>query len=181
MRLMHLYRSVVMQYADNRHLIVLGCSSVKLQASGELPAIDRYDGPMYRVLRSFLRETIWPNPLSIAVLSAKYGLIGGLASIENYNQRMDQRRAVQLSDGSTETLIKWGQSHKQISLLLGKDYLPALNLDRLHSRGIQSTVIEGTIGIKLRGLHDLLHSMEHPPRPNKPTPLQNRTMYFLPD
>ena len=169
-----------MQDTD-RNLIVLGCSSLKLQTSGGLPAIDRYDGPMFRVLRSFLRETIWPNPLSVAVLSAKYGLIGGLASIECYDQRMDQYRASQLINGSTETLIKWSQSHSQMSLVLGKDYLPALNLDELHYHSIQSTVIEGPIGVKLHGLHELLHHMKQLPRTNKPTPLQHRTLYFLPD
>lgn len=165
----------------NRHLVVLSCSSTKLQTLGGLPAIERYDGPMYRVLRSFLRESMWPMPLSIAVLSARYGLIGGLTSIECYDQRMDRHRAAQLLNGSTETLIKWGQSHNHISLLLGKDYLPALDLDKLRYFGIQSSIVEGPIGIKLNRFHNLLHSMEHLPRTSKPTPIQGRTLYFLPD
>src|SRR5258708_10513961 len=176
----HLYRGVVMHYA-NRHLIVLGCSASKFHTSGGLPAIDRYDGPLYRVLRLFLRETMWPVPLSVAVLSARYGLIGGLAPIEYYDQSMDQHRAAQLIDGSTETLIRWGQSHNQVSLVLGKNYLPALNLNELHYHGIQSSVIEGQIGEKLHSLRSLLHDLGQEPRVNKPTPQQHRTLYFLPD
>lgn len=167
--------------SSDRHLVVLSCSSTKSHVIGGLPAIDRYDGPMYRVLRLFLRESIWPSPLSVAILSAKYGLIGGLASIEYYDQRMDQQRASELIYGSTETLIKWGQSHSSISLVLGRDYLPALDLNKLNSHGIGSTVVEGPIGVKLNRLHTLLHSMEHIPRVKKPTPVQNRTLYFLPD
>lgn len=164
-----------------RHLLVLGCSSTKLEVQGDLPAIDRYDGPTYRVLRSFLRESTWPTPLSIAVLSAKYGLIGGLTSIEHYNQRMDRDRAQELSIKSTETLVKWGKSHSQVSLVLGKDYLPALNFDELYSKGIKSSVVEGSIGIKLNHLHSVLHSLKKTPRTSVPATVPNRPFYFLPD
>ena len=53
-----------------KHLLVMGCSETK-RTPGLLPAIDRYDGSAYRVLRSYLREREWPTNLSIAVLSAK--------------------------------------------------------------------------------------------------------------
>jgi hypothetical protein len=164
-----------------RHLLVLGCSSTKLQTEGGLPAIDRYDGPMYRVFRSFLRESIWPSPLSIAVLSAKYGLIGGLTSIEHYDQRMDRGRAQELSDTSTETLVKWGKSHSQVSLVLGKEYLPALNLGRLSNQGVKSSVVEGPIGIKLNHLHNFLHHLQKTPRTNASAQTPKRPFYFLPD
>jgi len=166
---------------SKRHLLVLGCSSTKLQTQGNLPAIDRYDGPTYRVLRSFLRESTWPYPLSIAVLSAKYGLIGGLTSIGNYDQRMDRDRAQELSGRSTETLIKWGKSHSQVSLVLGKDYLPALNFEQLRSQGVRSSIIEGSIGIKLNHLHGVLHNLQKTPRSGAPAPPPKRPIYFLPD
>jgi hypothetical protein len=164
-----------------RHLLVLGCSSTKLQAEGGLPAIDRYDGPTYRVLRSFLRESLWPSPLSIAVLSAKYGLIGGLTSIEHYDQRMDRNRAQELAGTSTETLVKWGKSHSQVSLLLGKEYLPALNLDRLSNDGVKSSVVEGPIGMKLNHLHNFLHGLRKIPRTSASNHSPTRPFYFLPD
>jgi hypothetical protein len=76
-----------------KKLLVLGCSQTKRDAPGLLPAIDRYDGSSYRVLRKFLRNREWPRNLSIAVLSARYGLVGGFTSIEDYDERMTPRKA----------------------------------------------------------------------------------------
>ena len=75
----------------NRHLVVLGCSATKLDSEGLLPAIARYDGPSYRVLNNYLRDVQWPTSLSVGILSAEHGLIGGLTHIENYDRRMDAK------------------------------------------------------------------------------------------
>lgn len=72
----------------DRQLLVLGCSQSKRETPGLLPAIDRYDGSSYRVLRSYLRERQWPTSLSVAILSAKYGLVGGFTGFEDYDERM---------------------------------------------------------------------------------------------
>src|SRR5438105_2057619 len=48
-----------------KNLLVLGCSATKFDCGGLLPAIHRYDGPSFRVLRSFLRGHRWPDTLSI--------------------------------------------------------------------------------------------------------------------
>ncbi len=165
----------------NKHLVVLGCSSLKSHAPGVLPAVERYDGPMYKVLRSFLRASEWPEELSIAVLSAKYGLIGGLASIEDYDHRMNRDRASELSSEATQTLLRWGERHNTISLVLGKDYLPALDIDRLVSRGVASEVVEGPIGVKLQRFHNLLKTMRQIPRSQGAELGLSRTQYFLPD
>jgi hypothetical protein len=73
-----------------KHLVVLGCSATKIQTNGALPAITLYDGPTFRVLRAFLRDYRWPPSLSVAVFSAKYGMIGGLSHISPYDQRMNR-------------------------------------------------------------------------------------------
>jgi len=91
----------------SRHLVILGCSQKKLTSAGVLPAIERYNGPTYQVLRSFLRHSAWPGSLSVGVLSARYGLIGGLAPIEYYDQRMDWTPA-------TSWLI-WHDRHRSFS------------------------------------------------------------------
>ncbi len=74
----------MLSYLNGKRLIVLSCSATKASANGALPAIILYDGPMFRVLRSFLRDYHWPESLSLAVLSAKYGMIGGVSQIETY-------------------------------------------------------------------------------------------------
>jgi hypothetical protein len=79
-----------------KQLLVLGCSATKVATEGFLPAINLYDGPTFRVLRSFLRDYHWPQSLSVAVLSAKYGIIGGLSHITAYDLRMTLERTAEL-------------------------------------------------------------------------------------
>src|SRR5687767_7575454 len=93
------------RHKPSRTLVVLSCSSSKNPAPGLLSAIHRYDGPAYRILRSILRDRQWPDDLSVAVLSAKYGLVGGLTEIETYDQRMDEERALALRAASTSSLL----------------------------------------------------------------------------
>ena len=45
----------------DKRLLILGCADRKRDSGGLLPALDRYDGPAYRVIRTFLREYQWPE------------------------------------------------------------------------------------------------------------------------
>jgi len=164
----------------NRHLVVLGCSATKLDSDGLLPAIARYDGPAYRVLNSYLREVQWPGPLSVGILSAEHGLIGGLTHIENYDRRMDSRRAFDLRTQCTDVLNTWAKDHSKLTLFLGKDYLPALNLDALPARR-SLEIVPGAIGMKLSRLRSLLHGFTHPTMRRSLPPRSERALYFLPD
>src|SRR4051812_24272701 len=112
-------------------LVVLGCSATKTDVAGDLPAIHRYDGPFYRVFRSHLREYEWSQNLSVSILSARYGLIGGLAQISTYEQRMTKERAHELKAPVNSALEQLATSHKDIHFLLGKDYLSAINLQQI--------------------------------------------------
>jgi len=168
--------------APERQLVVLSCSATKRDDGGLLPALERYDGPMYQVLRSFLRRAEWPAPLSVGILSAKYGLIGGLASIDTYDQRMTRDRSAEIKRGSSSDVLRdWSQSHGRVSLLLGKDYLSALNLEALGRQGVETEVVKGPIGMKLHGLKTLLQGLDHRPRFGRPEPSPGRMLYFLPD
>lgn len=169
--------------SDNRHrLLILGCSAIKLDTPGLLPAIERYDGPPYRVLRSFLRTSVWPKRLSIAVLSARYGLIGGLTPIEYYDQRMDRRRAAELRGQVTDTLLGWSQDHQTVDVVLGKEYIQALAVDELHRNGVDVNIVNGGIGSKLGWLKELLEGMRQEVRfPSPARPNVSRPLYFLPD
>ncbi|HEU5409370.1 MAG TPA: tRNA-guanine transglycosylase DpdA, partial [Nitrospira sp.] len=157
--------------------------SAKTSPEGTIPAINLYDGPAFRVLRAFLRAHRWPDPLSIAVLSAKYGLIGGLAQISPYDRRMTPARARELNPGVTATLHKFAVDHKRIDLILGFDYRASLSLDSPNGPRLpEHHFVEGPIGIKLNYLHSLLHRMPrqkaHHPRH---VAYNRRPMYFLPD
>jgi hypothetical protein len=107
--------------------VVLGCSATKIQADSALPAITLYDGPTFRVLRAFLRAYRWPRSLSVAVFSAKYGMIGGLSHISPYHQRMTPQRAIELASTVKRTLQEWGLSHARMDLVLGQDHLRGID------------------------------------------------------
>lgn len=162
-------------------LVVLGCSATKRPTNGLLPAIDLYDGPIFRVLRSYLREYVWPERLSVAVLSAKYGVIGGLAPIRSYDQRMTAQRAAEMAERVTRTLQGWSAAHRRTDLVLGHTYLGSVGRQFLDLRE-QVRVVEGSIGIKLNWLHGALRAFGKAPR-RRPVvpPNSERPLYFLPD
>ncbi|MCA9045230.1 MAG: hypothetical protein KDA69_12965 [Planctomycetaceae bacterium] len=168
---------------SKRQLVVLGCSDRKLEVDGTLPAVSMYDGPMYRVLRNYLRDHHWPNSLSIAVLSAKYGLIGGISPIEFYNQRMTADRARELSGNVTETLLNWGLSHDRVDFVLGKDYAATIDEPVLRESYKSCEVVPGGIGLKQQQFRDLLYSAsrQSPRRCDRELKRKTRPLYFLPD
>jgi len=69
----------------SRSLIILGCSQRKKQTSRLIPAIDRYDGPAFRVLRRHARDAPEASPHTY-VLSARFGLIPGHFLIPRYDR-----------------------------------------------------------------------------------------------
>lgn len=167
----------------NRHLLVLGCSQTKREAPGLLPAIDRYDGSAYRVLRNYLREREWPANLSVAILSAKYGLVGGFTGIEDYDERMTRLKALELAPQCTLTLNDWGSTHTNIHLSLGKDYLPAVVPAIEDGLKNKVEVFEGPIGMKLNQIKRLLHQTGSPEkyRTTLSQAGSGKVSYFLPD
>jgi hypothetical protein len=168
----------------DRNLVVLGCSATKTNPAGVVPAISLYDGPTFRVLRSFLRDYRWPTDLSIAVLSAKYGLIGAVTQISTYNKRMTERRAAQLNPEVTAALVGLGEHHQRIDLVMGRDYLNSIDMPEVEeAHDARIRVAKGPIGMKLNHLHRLLRSGALEKRLHAPelTVSNGRPLYFLPD
>lgn len=165
----------------NKQLLVLGCSQTKRKCDGLLPAIDRYDGSPYRVLRTFLRDYQWPTNVSIGILSAKYGLFGGLKGIEYYDARMDRVAVAAKAPECCATLKEWAVDHNTIHLSLGKDYLPAVQ-PALDALGSKAKVHGGPIGMKLHQIKTFLESTS--PTPRIKTEVESgsgKVRYFLPD
>ena len=67
-----------------KSLVILGCGQRKKLTSRRLPAIDRYDGPVFRVLRKHTREEP-ENSAHACILSARFGLIPGTFPIPRYD------------------------------------------------------------------------------------------------
>jgi hypothetical protein len=168
----------------NKELIILGCSQLKKDTTGSLPAIDRYDGPAYKVLRSYLRTHTWPESLSVAILSAEHGLMGGFAGIEDYNNRMTLQTAIEKAPQCNSTLMEWSKSHRKVSFSLGKDYLKVVE----QSIGIlkhqnRAVVFDGGIGVKLGKIKNFLYELDTSPRrlPYITEAGSGKVTYFLPD
>ncbi len=166
-----------------KKLLILGCSKTKLSAYGDIPALDRYDGPMYKVVRKFLREREWPQDLSIGALSAKYGLFGVLRGIEDYDKRMNKAIAQAKAHECLTILRKWrDDGHSFTYLPLGKEYLPALQ-PGLDSLNIRHRKFNGGQGKKLSQVKTFLNATSSKPR-RKAAQVEGgtgQTSYFLPD
>lgn len=79
-------------------VLVMSCSASKVPQMGPAPAMQVYDGPMWRDLRRWVKA----HPVDAAVhlevwvLSAKHGLIPAQTKIEDYNLKMTAERAAEL-------------------------------------------------------------------------------------
>lgn len=140
--------------------LILGCSRTKNEAAELLPAIQRYDGPPFKVLRRYIDE----NPgathvLDIFVLSAKYGLIDGQTPIANYDRHMTNKRAVEMYDkvmGKIQSDLL-PQNYGEIFLSMGRTYLQAMSgLENLVNGQTQVIISDGTAGRKLTELRNWL-------------------------
>jgi hypothetical protein len=146
-------------------LLILACSQRKNPAADALAAIDRYDGPAFRVLRKFLRETPKDAP-DVLILSAKFGLIDSAKLIPDYDCQMsavlaDRLRPIVL-EGFSRVLRsrRWGS----IGLCVGKNYRPALEgMEQLLPEDAHVEELGGGLGRRLASLHRWLRFSEPSP------------------
>ncbi len=165
----------------DKRLLILGCADRKRDSEGLLPALDRYDGPAYRLLRKFLRAHQWPEDISIAVLSAEYGLFGVLKGIADYNRRMDPATAKATAPQCSTALTKWSAAHRSVHVALGKDYMPAVQ-PGLEALGLEKQVFAGGIGQKLSQIKSFLTDSSPARRVKADVEAgTGRYSYFLPD
>lgn len=141
-------------------LLILSCSQRKDPSPGKLPALDRYDGPAFRVLRKYLREADEVAP-TVLILSAKYGLIGAEAEIPDYDRRLTAAGARQLHPAVLEAIAKVLMSRHwhSIAVCLGKTYRVALEgFTRYVPVGARVEVLSGGLGPRLTSLRQWLWS-----------------------
>ena len=137
-----------------QYLLILACSKRKLDNKELLPAIERYDGGSYRVIRKARREKSNLDNIKILILSAKYGLIEAFTPIANYEQRINQHRAKELNHQVLSKLEKYAKkdSYIEIYLDLGLDYNLAIEGIRNLFPRSQIIFAKGRIGERLRQL-----------------------------
>ena len=141
--------------------LLMACSKAKSPKSNLLPAIERYDGPHFRVLRRFLYEVPSDrDDLEILILSAKYGLISGDRLVPNYDRIMTAARAEELHPQVLDSLKKQIVENRwtEIFVLMSAAYHEAI-------RGFEADLpsktkvihAEGAPGIKARQLRSWLY------------------------
>ena len=74
-------------------LLFLSCSQQKRTTPDLLPAIERYDGPAFRVVRNFRRDNFAEKSIiDIFIISAEYGILEASKEIPFYDRRLTSRR-----------------------------------------------------------------------------------------
>lgn len=134
-------------------LLIVSCSQAKRPDLGTLPAIDRYDGPVFRMLRKARGHGLL-NTVEVMILSAKHGLIPAEWMIADYDQVMTPARVAELAGTVSVDLWRWMGRHPECSDVFvnaGKSYAPALaGFDEWCLRqGIIVTQAAGGIGQRL--------------------------------
>jgi len=149
--------------ADRRYLLILSCSKRKRPDPGLLPAIERYDGVNFRVLRKVIRE----KPLScldVLVISAKYGLLEADTPIEDYNEKLTKRRALELVSEVSQRLDQYlSAGYLEVYVNLGQLYWITLSKSRLLSK---MTVLSayGSIGLRMSQMRSWLRKVSREER-----------------
>jgi hypothetical protein len=108
-------------------LLILSCSRRKQSDDTPLAAIDRYDGPAFRVLRRYLRSSP-QQPPKVFILSAEYGLMPHNRRIPFYDRLMTPERARSLRPALQSMLqeILASGEFSQLLISAGKVYIDLL-------------------------------------------------------
>lgn len=122
-----------------RRLLLLSCTKKKKTATKLLPAIERYDGPAFQILRKFVEDCPRESgDLDVYILSARFGLLAVTDELPRYERRMTEQRANELNSqvvSGLRKILSKGQ-YKDFFINVGGDYLSAIE-------GYESAVPEG--------------------------------------
>jgi hypothetical protein len=149
-----------------QRIVITSCSQRKKSDKHLLPAIERYDGPNFRLLRKYLSQST--DKLDIYVLSAKFGLLAYTTEIPFYEQKLSNQQFHELTEISrlqanqffTET-----EKPKEVFVNLGSSYLQVFEptLEKLAQTN-SLTFTSGSSGKRLAEMHDWLYGANSPLR-----------------
>lgn len=152
-------------------LLILACSERKKDTLDPIPALERYDGPLWKVLRNFLKDQpSFAAKTDIYVLSAEYGLIPATQLIPWYNRVMTTVRANELRTTALDQFrLLMDQDYRQVCLSLSLLYLQAIRgWECMKPPNVSVTVTNGSMATKQSQLRAWLRgeawkSVVHPP------------------
>lgn len=129
-------------------LLLISCSQRKVETDKALPALELYDGPVYRSLRKMQREDTLPKNLDILIISALHGLVHAKDTIRTYDLKMTAARADQpefrLYIHNCLKGYQQAAKYEQVFVNLGKIY--ARTLENYHWGLISYLEASGGIG-----------------------------------
>jgi len=140
-------------------LLILSCSQRKRPDPDTLPAIERYDGPAFRVLRRYLRETSSDQP-DVHILSSRFGLIASSEHIPFYDQRMSLTRAQELMPSVSRNLRQILSSNLYSAVFVSFGLIYSLAIDTSLITDYEDLAFQaakGTSGRRIAQLYDWLH------------------------
>lgn len=129
-------------------LLIISCSKRRRLTHERRPAIEVYDGPIYRSLRKRFNP-ISILPVDICIVSAKYGLIEAKCKIEPYEHEMTIKRALELRGAVSTKLGEMLQREKyrEVFVNLGAKYRVALgDIEGSIGKDTRLTFAKGGIG-----------------------------------
>ena len=141
-------------------LLVQSCSNRKREISTRLPAMERYDGYFFRIIKKAIDEGALRDDIDIVILSAEFGLLDVDDSIPVYDRQMTSKRAGELREDVISSLVSRVRTGEYDTLVvnMAKEYEKAiegidsqLEIDINRIRG-------GGIGAKGRKLKHLIRS-----------------------
>jgi hypothetical protein len=134
-------------------LVILGCSQRKSCTSRLIPAIDRYDGPVFRVFRKRAREAP-EDSVHSCVLSGRFGLIHGSCLIPRYDRRFTSTNFPVLRRQVEEELKRTldDVQPERMFVSVGRRYWPLIE-EPLAREVTSANVVVATGGIGGRASH----------------------------
>lgn len=93
---------------SSSRLLILACSATKRDGPAYLPAIERYDGPLWKTLRA---ADPHGEKANVAFLSAHLGFRAANTPIEMYDVRMTKQMAASMKAGGLGT--RWPRPKTQ--------------------------------------------------------------------
>lgn len=139
-------------------LLILGCSQRKRPDPDGLMALDRYDGPLVRVVRRWQRDLPTDaarRRLDVYFISAKFGLLSSREWIRPYDQQMTLARADELRpaiEASVRGLLTSG-TYTRVGICLGRVYMRALGDVLMVGEGLPAISLLAIGGIGRQAQH----------------------------
>ncbi len=151
---------MVLATKQPKRFLLLGCSQAKHREPEFIPALERYDGTFFRVLKRYLRhDQAMRDELEISILSAEFGLLKAAEEIPYYDRLMSARRAAELRPQIEDALkqLLSGANYCSVLFCFGKNYsLACGDLSAIcESNAVFQTT--GAIGFQARQLKSWLY------------------------